>query len=216
MKPLNTWSFLEGITFIKSVDKKKWMIVLSSVAAFVLVIILLVIPAWISRPLLRREIQSTEAQVRQVYALSQKQQVWKEDQRIFGSLIEETQKRFFSEESLGVLLGQISKMANESHVDVLTSKPLTEKAAFAAPYNSKYQPSGYELTVQGGYHDLGAFVSRIETHERLLRIQSIEIMPEKKTPDRHIATLKIWAIQKALPQVALPVKTKTKVKSVKK
>jgi len=79
----------------------------------------------------------------------------------------------------------------------------------------KYQPSGYEFTMQGGYHELGILVSRIEGHEKLLRIQSLEIRPDSKTPGRHVADLKLWAIQKAPPQVALSAK-KAKAKNAKK
>ena len=131
-------------------------------------------------------------------------------------LIEETQKRVFTEDSMGILLGQISKMASESRVDVLASKPLTEKTVFVAPYNLKYQPSGYEFTMQGGYHDLAGLASRIETHGKLLRIPSFEIVPAEKTPDRHVAELKLWAILKAPPQVALPAKKAGKAKNAKK
>ena len=140
-----------------------------------------------------------EAQVRMINVLNQKSQGWEENRRVFGLLIGETQKRVFTEDSVGMLQGQISKMANESHVDVLISKPLTGKAVFAAPYDLKYQPSGYEFTVQGGYHDLGNLASRIESHEKLLRIRSLLIVPAEKTPDRHVAGLKLWAILKASP-----------------
>ena len=215
MKPLNQWTFADVISFVKSVDKKIWLTVLSCAVGFLLVVVFLAIPAWIERPRLRRDIQSMEAQIRQVNALNQKRLGWEENQRVFGLLIEETQKRVFTEDSMGMLLGQISKMASESRVDVLASKPLTEKAVFAAPYNLKYQPSGYEFTVQGGYHDLGNLASRIEGHEKLLRIQSIEIVPAEKTPDRHVAELKLWAILKAPQQVVPPAKA-AKANSAKK
>ncbi|MDD5226186.1 MAG: hypothetical protein PHV97_03255 [Candidatus Omnitrophica bacterium] len=204
MKPLNQWTFVEVIAFVKSVDKRIWMIILSSAVGFFLMVVFLIIPAWIERPILRRDIQGMEAQIRQVNLLNQKRRGWEENQKVFGSLIDGTRARVFTPQEIGLLLGQVSKMAGESRVDVLASKPLAEKTVFPAPYNLKYQPSGYEFTVQGGYHDLGNLASRIETHGKLLRIRSLEIMPSEKTPDRHVAGLKIWAILTA-PQVAAPV-----------
>ena len=179
------------------------MTVLSCAAGFLLVVVFLVIPAWIERPLLRRDIQSMEAQIRQVNALNQKRLGWEENQKEFGSLIEKTRARVFTAEDMDLLLGQVSKMASESRVDVLASRPSTEKAVFAAPYNLKYLPNGYEFTVRGGYHALGELASRIETHKKLLRIRSIEIVPAEKTPDRQVAELKLWAIL-AAPQTAVP------------
>jgi|GEM_PF-951475 len=217
MKPL-TLLFAEGITFLKSVDKRTWVTVFLCTAGCFLVVVFLVIPAWIERPMLRRDIQTMETQIRTVNDLNKKRPAWEEDQKAFGSLIESTRARVFTNEDMGILLGQVSKMANESRVDVLASKPLAEKTVFAAPYHLKYQPLGYEFTVQGGYHALGHLASRIEGHEKLLRIQSLEIVPSEQAPDRHIATLKLWAILKAPPQAAPPAKAKSaaKVKSAKK
>jgi Tfp pilus assembly protein PilO len=208
MKPLNLLA-ADVIAFLKSVDKRAWAIGSLCALGFLLVVIFLVIPAWIERPMLRRDIQTMETQIRQVNELNKKRPEWEENQKVFGSLIEGARARVFTAEDVDLLLGSASKMASESRVEVLTSKPLTEKVAFAAPYHLKYQPRGYEFTVQGGYHDLGDLMSRIESHSKLLRIQSLKIEPDKKTPERQIAVLKLWAILKAPPQVAPPAKAKT-------
>ncbi|MFH1799293.1 MAG: hypothetical protein ABH891_00400 [Candidatus Omnitrophota bacterium] len=207
MKPLNL-PFADVIAFLKSVDKKTWVVGFLCAIGFLLLVVFLVIPAWIERPMLRRDIQSMETQIRQVNDLNKKRPEWEENQKVFGSLIESTWARVFTVEDMDLLLGSASKMASESRVEVLTSKPLTAKVAFPAPYHLKYQPRGYEFTVHGGYHDLGNLMSRIESHGKLLRIQSLEVVPDKKTPGRHIAELKLWAILKAPPQVAPPAKTK--------
>ena len=204
MKPLNQWTSAEIIEFVKRVDKKTWVAIGSGLAASFLVLVLFVIPAWIERPLLRSDIQSMEGQIRQVNALSQKRLLWEEDRKLFGDLIGKTHARLFTEEDLGVLLGQISKLGSESRVEVLTSKPTVEKNLFQAPYHLKYQPGGYEFTLQGGYHDFADMVSKIETHGKLLRIRGFQIVPSDKMTDRHTAELKLWAIMKAAPPAVAP------------
>lgn len=215
MKSFKQWNFSQIIAFVKNVDKKTWRVVLSGAAGFLLAIFFLIIPAWIERPMLHRDVQSMEAQIRQVNALNLKRFSWEENQKVFGSLIEATQARVFTSEDMGLLLGQISKMADESGVDVLASKPLPEKTVFPAPYHLKYQPYGYEFTVQGGYHELGKLASRIENHEKLLRIQSIHIVPAGKTPEQQVSELKLWAILKTPPQAVLSAKN-VKAKNAKK
>ena len=215
MKPFSQWTFAYVIAFVKSVDKKVWVTVLSSVVGFILVVVLLIIPAWIERPMLRRDIQDMEAQIRLVNALGQKRLVWEEDQKVFGSLIKKTRARVFTAEDMGLLLGQVSKMAAESGVDVLTSMPSTEKVSYAAPYGSIYQPSGYEFTMQGGFHALSNLASRIENHKKLLRIRSIEIVPAERTPDRHTAELKLLAILETPPRTGSSAEA-AKAKNVKK
>ncbi|HOW87737.1 MAG TPA: hypothetical protein P5561_05605 [Candidatus Omnitrophota bacterium] len=199
MKPLNQWNFADVLALVKGIDKRTWIVIGASVAGALLLLVFFVIPAWIERPLLRRDIQSMESQIRQVNALNQKRLVWEEDQKVFEALIQKTQDRLFTPESLALLLGQVSKKAGDSRVDVLASKPMTEALVFPAPYHLKYQPSGYEFTVQGGYHELARMVSRIEGHEKLMRIQSIQIVPSGKSPDRHISQLRLWAILNATP-----------------
>ncbi len=193
MKMPNQWTTGEVIEFAKRVDKKTWVAVAIGSVVFFLVIVFLVFPAWIERPLLRRDVESMQAQIRQVNALSQKRAGWEKDEKILGALIEKTRVRVFTQDELGLLLGQVSKKASESRVDVLASKPMTEQTVFPAPYGAKYQPSGYEFTVQGGYHDIAYLASRIEGNEKLLRIQSLRIVASEKSPERHITGLKIWA-----------------------
>lgn len=215
MKPLSQWNFPAIIESAKRVDKKAWVVIASSVVGSFLVLVFFVVPAWIERPLLRRDIQSMEAQIRQVNALGQKRLLWESNQKLFGDLIEKTQARLLTAEDLSVLLGQVSKKGREAGVEVLASKPTVEKNPFPAPYQSKYQPSGYEFTLQGGYHDLASLVSRIESHEKLLRIRSFQIVPSEKSVERHTAELKLWAIMKAPPQAAVPA-VKVKAKNAKK
>lgn len=216
MKSLKSLPLASVFSFLRSLDRKTWLILLCGVVLLVLILFFLIIPAWIERPALRRDIQSMGGQIRQVTELNKKRGQWEEDQKAFSALLERTRARVFTNEDMGLLLGLVSKMASESRVDVLASKPTTEKAVFAAPYHLKYQPSGYEFSAQGGYHDLGVFVSRIEGHEKLLRVRSLEILPAEKTPDRHIANLTLWAIIKAPPPPPAPAKKAPKGKNVPK
>ena len=216
MKSLKSLPLANVFSFLGSLDRKTWLIIFCGIVLFVLILFFLIIPAWVERPALRRDIQSMSAQIRQVTELNKKRGQWEEDQKVFAALLERTRARVFTDEDMGLLLGLVSKMASESRVDLLASKPMTEKAVFAAPYHLKYKPSGYEFSVQGGYHDLGVFVSRIEGHEKLLRIHGLEIIPTEKTPERHIANLTLWAIIKAPPPPPAPAKKAPKGKNVPK
>lgn len=204
MKQFSQMNTKDIIGFVKGVDKKTWgkFSVVAIGAVFFLIVF--VYPAWIERPILRREIQGMEAQIRQVSGLNQKKPVWEEDQRSFSDVLERTNGRLFSREGVGLLLGQVSKLAVESKVDVLASKPVNEKIVYAAPYNSKYEANGYDFTLQGGYHDFGMLANRIETYSRLLRIQSIHILPSEKTPGKQISEWRLSAISKSTqPAVAM-------------
>ncbi|MFH0984590.1 MAG: type 4a pilus biogenesis protein PilO [Candidatus Omnitrophota bacterium] len=216
MKPIKALPMANVVAFLRSFDKQTWLIIVLGTGIFLLSLFFLAIPAWIERPALRRDIQSMSGQIRQVNELNKNRARWEEDRKMFSALIETTRARVFSKEDMELLLGLVSKMASEARVDVLASKPLTEKAVFGAPYHLQYQPNGYEFSVQGGYHHLGDFLSRIEAHDKLLRVRSLEIIPAEKTPDRHIANLTLWAIIKAPPPPPPPAKKAPKGKNVPK
>lgn len=197
MKPRNQWNTADVIDFVKGIDKKTWLVVISGAAGILLLLVFLILPAWIERPLLRRDLQSMESQIRQVEALSKKRSGWEENQSAYGAVIVKAEDRLFTSEAMGLILGQISKMASESRVDVIASKPFVEKSTFPAPFAAKYHPKGYEFTVQGGYHDLARFVSLVESHPKLLRIQSLQVRPSEKETERHFASIRLWAILSA-------------------
>lgn len=194
MKPLNQWTVNDITGFIKSVDKKIWLMIAIGGIGFLLILVFLVIPAWIERPRLRRDILNMETQIRTVQTLTQKQAVWLQNEKTFDALIKNVQERLYTPESAASILGQASKKATESRVEVIVSKPASDKIVFPAPYHSKYESAGYEFTLQGGYHDMANLISRIESHTKLLRVRSFRIIPSDKAPDRHLAELKVWAI----------------------
>ena len=213
MKPLKQLTMAEVIGFVKRVDKKTWVTVAVTVVGVMLLWVVLIYPAWIERPALRREIQEMTKQIIQVNTLNEKRPVLEENLKVYEDVLGKTKERLFTSEGIGLLLGQVSKLADESHVEVLSSQPLDEKITYGAPYNAKYSANGYEFTVQGGYHDLGRLVGRIESYDKLLRIQQFQINPSDKAMERHRAELRILAFTVAPP---LPVTVKKASNAKKK
>ncbi len=203
MKPFKQWNAKDVIEFAKGVDKKIWMKLAGITIGVLFFLIVIVIPAWIERPLLRRHIQSMEAQIRQVNALSQKKTLWEVNEKIYSAMIQGVEERLFTTEEIEMLLGKASKLAAESRVDVLASKPVNDKTVYALPYNTKYQSNGYSFTLLGSFHDIGMLASRIETNGRLLRIQSIHMATSEKTPGKEIVELQLAAISESSQPVVV-------------
>lgn len=194
-----TLTMADIMAFVKSVDKKTWMRA-AAITAGVLVLWFFVIwPAWFERPALRREIQTMTNQIRQVTALNQKRPTLEKNLKDYNDVITSAKGRLFTTEEIGLLLGQISKMADESKVEVISSKPQNEKITYAPPYNAKYSARACDFSLLGGYHELGKFISRLESYGKLLRIQSLYIRPSDKNPEQHAADLRVLAITVAPP-----------------
>ncbi len=192
----------EFMDVLKSIDKIVWAYVAAGVLVVNLLVVYLVIPSWIDRPRLHNEVREMNGQIQQANALEQKRKSWEKDQKIFEDFVADAKSRLFKVDETTLLLSQIAKMASLARIEVLSSKPLDEKMVLPAPYNQKYQPAGYQIAVQGGYHEIGNFVSRIENNDKLLRVQSVQIEADKKSEGKSIAELKIWAILEGQPAAA--------------
>lgn len=194
MKPIQQWTSADIQALFKGIDQRTWLIVAAFAVGALLFAVFLVIPAWVDRPSLRRNVQNMETQIRLVNDLNRKRPGLEEKRKAAEAFLGECRQRVFTSQDADKLLGQLSKMAGEARVDIQASKPLEEKTVFTAPYHLKYQPCGYEFIVKGGYHDLGELVSRIESCNKFLVIRSLSIAADKETPNRHVAELKLWAV----------------------
>lgn len=194
MKPLQQWKKDDLMKFIKGVDKKTWGIIAGGLVIAVLSWIFLIEPAWFARPRLRSQMQSMDDQMRQFRALEQKRVTWEETEKIFSQFIQDTKARIYSEEEAALLLGQISKIAKDSKVDIIGSKPKKESIKFPAPYQNLFEAYSCDFMLQGGYHSLGKFSAGVESYPRTLRIQIIHVVPGNENPDKHVAQFTVAAI----------------------
>ena len=65
---------------------------------------------------------------------------------------------------------------------------------FPDPYSKKYKKYVYQITVQGSYHQIASFVSLLESYKQYFQIQMLGIVPQLKTPGKHISDIKLMAV----------------------
>ncbi len=99
---------------------------------------------------------------------------------------------FSPEEQLPELLGQITQLAKETGVKLHSVKPKKRLSELAAG------PSGFlELPIQleasAGYHQIGAFLDRLEQSEILFRTEEMTIEPDRKNLFSHQVNLLLLA-----------------------
>ena len=100
----------------------------------------------------------------------------KEKTRLYSKQIENMQKRFLQIRDLDQLIGDISKLSAQNGVVLTGSRPVTDKQqALPEPYGKKYLAASYELVFEGGYHQLGKFLSDFEQLDRLLLVRDLSI-----------------------------------------
>ena len=201
MKPIRQWTKQDLIGFVKGVDKKTWGMVGGGIAGIALLWFFFIAPAWIERPRLSGSIREMDAQLRQYQVLNQRRLRLEEDMKVFTKLFDETKARLYKEGDIALLLGQVAKLASDSKVDMIASKPKSETVVFPKPYGDRYQTVSYDFTMQGGYHQIGKLAAALESHPKLIRIQKIQIVPDKDKTERHVVQFEIAAISERIGPV---------------
>ncbi len=194
MKPLSQIKPQEIIDFLKKVDKKVWIRI--GIISFVVILLLkwVVWPAWFERPQIREQIKALEGQIMVTQALFLKQPQLLKNKGEYSRLISEARARLYDPGESSLLLGAISKLAVESKVSVVASMPKDSEAKFPSPYDSIYEGNTYDFTVEGGYHNLGKFISKIEANAKLLRVETFSLRVRPETPGVHLASVSLSAV----------------------
>ncbi len=188
------------VAAVKEWDRQTWIYVGSGTVIFLLFFAFLFVPAWCKRPVLNKQCAEASAQMARLKVLNAKKPQLEAQKKEIQELMTGFQAKLFSNEEASLLLGKLSKLAQDAQVDLLSSHPVEGSEPFPAPYSSKYSKYVYQITVEAPYHSLGALVGLIEAYPRYLQVQSLDIVPQVNKQGRLVADIKIMAVsQNALP-----------------
>ena len=194
MRPLNQWTATDLADFAKKVDKTTWIKAGIGVAVAGVVFIFFIWPAWFERGRVLGQIRAIQDQVATLQMLTSKREEWLRSQTDFKKFIQDTKDHLFQTSETSLLLGAISKLADESKVAIIASRPKDATEEIPKPFDQQYKANLFDFTVEGGYHAVATFVSRIESHPKLLRIQVCQLKPSEKTPEAHLADMTLSAM----------------------
>lgn len=132
-------------------------------------------------------IKATESEIRQLAAY-QKALEENRDQ------IAASEKRLLSQESdIPGLLETLSAMAKSTGVKIVGIRPVRPEGGFSGARGGGYLEAPILINAKSGYHELGDFVSRIESAEKCLTIADIDVASNPASPKKHDVTLLVMA-----------------------
>jgi Tfp pilus assembly protein PilO len=184
MKKLTELTTDDILEFFKSVDKKTWIKIGAGSAVGAVLVFFIIYPAWIGRVEVKTQLEAIRGQVAQTNNLFRKKPELLRIKEEAQQFTQAAKEKMYTPSEASLLLGTISKMANDSKVSIVASKPKPPEGKFPAPYDALYESSLYDVTLEGGYHALGEFVSRIEANPKLLRIQSLSFHPRSDEEEK--------------------------------
>jgi len=96
-------------------------------------------------------------------------------------------KKFSTRQEIAERLKGLSEIAKDSNVKIISIKPhqLVE-AQSANMASGAYQKFPISIRAVCGYHQLGAFLNRLENDETFMRVSDIKITSDQKDPSQHL------------------------------
>lgn len=95
--------------------------------------------------------------------------------------VTEKKKGILEEEQIPDLMGEISKLADEVNLKIMSMVPQKEirnSEKFTTSEQQEYYILPISLVARGAYHSLGHFLNRLEKSLFLIKITNIDIIPQ--------------------------------------
>ncbi len=112
--------------------------------------------------------------------------------------LDKTNERIFRSDQVHRFLDVLSDLARESQVSIESITPIpvkSSKADIPYPMPKGYATAGFEVIGTAGFHQLGELVTRLESSEDFVRVESLEILHELGSERRvHQVTLRFIVI----------------------
>jgi len=204
MKPLPQISSRQIIDFLKTVDKKTWIKSGFIAAGVLLFLIFIVGPAWFERPRVRAQIKTFEGQILLTKALFLKKPQLVKDKEEYSGWVAESKARLYGSGESSLLLGAIAQLATQNNVSVVASMPKDFTVKFPSPYHLDYEGNSYDFSVEGSYHNIGAFIGKIESNAKQLRVENFTLKSRAETGALPLAEINLSAISRKNNKAAGP------------
>ena len=90
-----------------------------------------------------------------------------------------------AEREIPLLLEEVSGMAKDSYVKISAINPVTTSQPQEKDASKVYQRIPILINAKSGYHELGAFINRLEKAKRFMEVSDINIQTEMPNFRRH-------------------------------
>ena len=98
-------------------------------------------------------------------------------------------QRLSREKEIPLLLENLSNIARSSGVKIQSITPLSRSQAYKNDNHDKgetvYQEVPIAITAASGYHELGDFVSTLESDKRFMQVSDIKVKASRSMPAKH-------------------------------
>lgn len=162
-------------------------------AGGILLLVLFAWPAWMVRPQITQQIKGLRSNLTLAESKIKLEPKMKEEQQQCDLYIQEAEKRFLTESESQSLIGILTELGEKAGVTLLSTQPQTDVPAIPDPFKEKYIPVSYLLAAEGGFHAFAAFISDIENHAKILRVEEFSVTPREEKPTTLVGEIRLTA-----------------------
>lgn len=172
-------------------DPKKMLIVItvSVIAGLVLYVMLVLTPQIVKIASLRVNLVKTRLELWGVRADIANIGSMKKAVEAYNEKVGKYEKTLPTEDDIPGLLESLAEMAKSSNLSIVGIVPVESKDD--KPKGRVYSEIPIMISAKGGYHELGRFMSRIETSDRFIKIIDMQIKMNRPIPKKHDVELSV-------------------------
>lgn len=130
---------------------------------------------------LSAEVKNAESDISRIEKL-------KNDLSGYNAKIDRYVKMLPIEAEVPAFLENLSVMAKDANVRIVEINPMPGKGA-EGQGGRIYQDMPIQISARSGYHELGRFMTNLESSDRFMKVVDIEIKSDKASPKKHIVDL---------------------------
>lgn len=108
----------------------------------------------------------------------------KESMASFEEKVNKYEKMLPAQQEIPSLLENLSGMAKDSNIKIVGIMPVSAKEEKAAK-EQIYKEQPILISAKSGYHELGRFLSNLESSDRFIKVADIQIKSSANSPKKH-------------------------------
>ena len=151
---------------------------------------------YIVRPLMQeaaelsRQVRSAKEELKTLEMATANEAALREQHRQVQETVASLRKMLPAEEELPAVIEHLSDLANQSQLKIQTIFPQRSAEETSGPAGGPSPPSVYkdvliQIDALGGYHQLGMFLSLVESGEKPMELSTLKISGDPKESKRH-------------------------------
>ncbi|MFC1590208.1 type 4a pilus biogenesis protein PilO, partial [Candidatus Omnitrophota bacterium] len=138
---------------------------------------------------LRAEVLAHEADLNRIGIFKKKLEEYK-------AKIRDCEEGFSDEGELPQVIESVSDMARDSAVKIVSITAIKPSAVRARQLGGFYREIPIMVSARSGYHELGMFISRLESSRKLIKVADVDIGANSVYPKKHDSELLILVYTK--------------------